>query len=137
MRILAYLGLGVLGALAGVAGSLLQGGWTPLGLLLALGGAAGLFWGGAMLTRTRAGAGAPAAGWAIVVLLLTVNRPQGDFVFAAGAGSYLFLLGGMTLAVASAALVPSERPMLFFSPDAMARPWPRNTGRDGDKSPRR
>ncbi|MDT0321827.1 DUF6113 family protein [Streptomyces millisiae] len=137
MRILAYLGLGLLGALAGVAGSLLQGGLVPLGLLLALGGAAGLFWGGALLTRTRAGAGFPAAGWAIAVLLLTVSRPQGDYVFAAGAGSYLFLLGGMTLAVVSAALVPSDRPLPLFSAEAMARPWPGRTGRNEDKSPRR
>jgi hypothetical protein len=115
-RLLAYLGLGALGLLAGVAGSLVQAGWFPLGLLLSLGGAAGLFWGGALATRTRAGAGAPAGGWALAVLLLTASRPQGDFIFASGAGSYVFLLGGMALAGASVALAPVGRP-LFAVPE--------------------
>ncbi len=118
-RLLAYLGLGVLGLLAGVAGSLVQGGWFPFGLLLSLGGAAGLFLGGALVTGTRAGAAAPASGWALAVLMLTVSRPQGDFIFAAGAGSYLFLLGGMLMAVASVGLAPVERP-LFAVPPAPA-----------------
>ncbi|GAB2900763.1 DUF6113 family protein [Streptomyces mayteni] len=136
MRILAHLALGALGVLAGVAGSLAQGGWAPLGLLLALGGSAGLFWGGALLTRSRVGAAAPAAGWAVAVLSLTVNRPQGDFVFAAGTGSYLFLLGGMTLAVASAALAPSDRPLFLFSPDPAARRTEHGRiGHNRDKSP--
>ncbi|MEV1010348.1 DUF6113 family protein [Streptomyces sp. NPDC049881] len=116
MRIAVYALLGVLGALAGIAGSLVQGGWFPLGLLLALAGAAGLFWGGALVTRSRVGAGAPAAGWVLAVLALTSSRPQGDFVFAAGAGSYLFLLGGMAVAAAAATLAPSERP-LFAVPE--------------------
>ncbi|KAB8165133.1 hypothetical protein FH609_016180 [Streptomyces sp. 3MP-14] len=111
MRIAGHLGLGVLGFVAGVAGSLVQGGWFPLGVLLALGGCAGLFWGGALLTRTRVGAAAPAGGWLLSVLALTVTRPQGDFVYAAGAGSYVYLLGGMTVAVVCATLAPTERPL--------------------------
>ncbi len=43
---------------------------------------------------SRAGAVAPAAGWIIAVVLLTSTRPEGDFFFGAGFGSYLFLLGG-------------------------------------------
>ncbi|MDT0443156.1 DUF6113 family protein [Streptomyces johnsoniae] len=120
MKWAAYAGLGLLGALAGLAGSLVQGAWFPLGLLLALGGAAALFWGGALVTRSRIGAGVPAGGWSVAVLLLTITRPQGDFIFAAGAGSYLFLLGGMALAVVSATLAPAERP-LFAVPEAHSR----------------
>ncbi|MDT0307711.1 DUF6113 family protein [Streptomyces sp. DSM 44917] len=120
MRFVAYVGLGLLGVLAGVAGSLVQGGWFPLGLLLALGGAGGLFWGGALLTRTRVGAAAPAGGWSVAVLALTVTRPQGDFIFAAGASSYLFLLGGMAIAVACGTLAPTERPM-FALPESRPR----------------
>lgn len=110
-RVLAYAGLVALGLVAGVAGALVQAGWFPLGLLLALGGAAGLFWGGALLTRTRVGAAAPAGGWVLAVMLLTATRPQGDFIFASGVGSYLFLFGGMALAGACVALAPAERPM--------------------------
>jgi hypothetical protein len=115
-----YVVLGLLGVLAGAAGSLVQGGWFPLGLLLGLGGAAGLFWGGALVTRSRLGAGVPAGGWSAAVLLLTVSRPQGDFIFAAGAASYLYLLGGMALAVLCATLAPAERP-LFAVPEPRTR----------------
>ncbi|SOD61036.1 hypothetical protein SAMN06297387_102452 [Streptomyces zhaozhouensis] len=111
MRIAAHAGLGVLGFVAGVAGSLVQGGWFPFGVLLALAGCAGLFWGGALLTRSRIGAASPAGGWVLSVLVLTVTRPQGDFVYAAGAGSYVYLLGGMTVAVVCATLAPGERPL--------------------------
>ena len=47
---------------------------------------------------------APAAGWMIAVVLLTASRPEGDFLFGAGVGSYLFLLGGMAVAVMCATL---------------------------------
>ncbi|MFJ3303117.1 DUF6113 family protein [Streptomyces sp. NPDC086549] len=109
-RIAAYLGLFVLGAVVGVAGSLVQAGWFPGGLLLALAGAAGLFLGGARATGTRAGAVAPAAGWFVIVIFLTVGRPEGDFLFGAGGGSYLFLLGGMALAVICATLGSGRQP---------------------------
>ncbi|MFI0237299.1 DUF6113 family protein [Streptomyces sp. NPDC016845] len=100
----------VLGVLVGAAGALLQGGWFPAGLLLALLGAAGLFHGGARLTGGRSGALAPAGGWVLAVLLLTASRPEGDFLFGAGIGSYLFLLGGMVVAVMCATLGLSRQP---------------------------
>ncbi|MDQ0992881.1 DUF6113 family protein [Streptomyces sp. V3I7] len=98
-RIAAYTGLFVLGAVVGLAGALVQAGWFPGGLLLALAGAAGIFLGGCRAAGSRAGAVAPAAGWVVAVILLTASRPEGDFLFSAGGGSYLFLLGGMALAV--------------------------------------
>ncbi|MGP3967985.1 DUF6113 family protein [Streptomyces sp. 6N223] len=119
-RALAYAGLAALGMLAGVAGALVQAGWFPLGLLLALGGAAGAFWGGALLTGSRAGAVAPGGGWVLAVMLLTATRPQGDFVFASGAGSYIFLLGGMAIAFACAALAPA-RPLFAVVQDTRSR----------------
>jgi hypothetical protein len=109
-RIAAYLGLLVLGAIVGVAGALLQGAWFPGGLLLALAGAAGLFLGGAQATGARGGAIAPAAGWMVAVVLLTASRPEGDFLFGAGLGSYLFLLGGMAVAVICATLAQGRQP---------------------------
>ncbi|MFJ8939053.1 DUF6113 family protein [Streptomyces sp. NPDC102365] len=110
LRIVVHLGLFVLGAVVAVAGALVQAGWFPGGLLLALAGAAGLFLGGSRATGGRAGAVAPAAGWMIAVVLLTASRPEGDFLFAAGAGSYLFLLGGMAVAVMCATLGQGRQP---------------------------
>ncbi|MGW0709092.1 DUF6113 family protein [Streptomyces sp. NPDC002643] len=109
------LGLFVLGAVVGLAGGLVQAAWFPGGLLLALLGAAGLFLGGARATGSRSGAVAPAAGWMISVILLTATRPEGDFLFAAGVGSYLFLLGGMAVAVMCATLGWGRQPT---GPDA-------------------
>ncbi|AIS00346.1 DUF6113 family protein [Streptomyces glaucescens] len=109
-RIAAFLGLFLLGALVGGAGALVQAAWFPGGLLLALAGAAGLFLGGARATGGRGGAIAPATGWMIAVVLLTASRPEGDFVFAADIGSYLFLLGGMAVAVICATLGLARQP---------------------------
>ncbi|MFE7841645.1 DUF6113 family protein [Streptomyces sp. NPDC057474] len=114
-RAAAHLGLFVLGAVVGVAGGLLQAAMFPGGLLLALVGAAGLFLGGSRATGGRAGAVAPAAGWMISVVLLTSTRPEGDFLFGAGVGSYLFLLGGMSVAVMCATLGRGRQPA---GPDA-------------------
>ncbi|GGR68850.1 hypothetical protein GCM10010252_03550 [Streptomyces aureoverticillatus] len=109
-RLAAYAGLFVLGAVVGIAGALAQQGWFPGGLLLALVGSAGAFYGGSRATGTRGGAVAPAAGWLAAVMLLTATRPEGDFVFGAGVGSYAFLLGGMGVAVMCATLGQSPQP---------------------------
>ncbi|WP_239074193.1 DUF6113 family protein [Streptomyces sp. SID10853] len=111
-RIAAYFGLVVLGALTGLAGALVQSGWSPGGLVLALLGSAAVFYGGRVATGTAVGVGAPAVGWLVAVMLLTATRPEGDFVFAAGTGSYVFLLGGMVAAVICATVrkVPQPGP---------------------------
>jgi hypothetical protein len=103
-RLAAYALLAVLGVLVGAAGALLQAAWFPGGLLLALLGIAGLCYGGTKAIGTRIGAAAPAAGWLIAVLLLTTTRPEGDFLFGTGVGTYIFLLGGMMVAVMCATL---------------------------------
>ncbi|MGW2614784.1 DUF6113 family protein [Streptomyces sp. NPDC001500] len=110
-RLAAYAGLLLLGALVALAGALVQAGWFPGGLLLALAGAAGLFVGGARALGARAGAVAPAVGWMITVVLCTAGRPEGDFLFGAGGGSYLFLLGGMALAVICATIGLGRQPV--------------------------
>lgn len=109
-RALLYVGLFALGAVVGAAGSLVQAGWFPGGLLLALAGEAGLCLGGARAVGSRGGAVAPAAGWMLAVILLTASRPEGDFLFGAGTGSYLFLLGGMATAVICATLGLGRQP---------------------------
>lgn len=106
----AYLGLFVLGAVVGVAGALVQPAWFPGGLLLALAGEAGLVLGASRVMRGRAGGAVVAAGWTLIVILLTASRPEGDFLFAAGAGSYLFLLGGIAVAVICAMLGAGRQP---------------------------
>jgi hypothetical protein len=109
-RIGAGLGLFLLGAVVGAAGALVQPGWFPGGLLLALAGEAGLCLGASRAMRSRAGAVAAACGWTLAVVLLTASRPEGDFLFAAGSGSYLFLLGGIAVAVMCATLAPGRQP---------------------------
>jgi hypothetical protein len=98
-RMAAYVGLFVLGVAVAVAGALVQSGWIPGGLLLALAGAAGLFLGGARAANSRAGAVAPGAGWVVTVVLLIASRPEGDFLFGPGIAPLVFLLGGISLAV--------------------------------------
>ncbi|GAA0651498.1 DUF6113 family protein [Streptomyces thermocarboxydovorans] len=109
-RIAAYLGLFVLGAVVGAAGALVQPAWFPGGLLLALAAEAGLCLGAARALRSRAAAAAAGGGWTLAVILLTTSRPEGDFLFAASGGSYLFLLGGIALAVICATLSPGGQP---------------------------
>ncbi|MFD3974257.1 DUF6113 family protein [Streptomyces cyaneofuscatus] len=98
-RIAAYFGLAVLGALVALAGTLVQGAWFPGGLIIALAGSAGLFYGGRVLTGTQIGALAPAVGWFITVFLLLSGRPEGDYVFGDELGLVLFMLGGTAVAV--------------------------------------
>jgi hypothetical protein len=111
-RMTAYPLLTVLGALVGLAGCFVQALWFPGGLLLSLGGAAALFCGGRLLTGTKVGAALPAVGWFAALLVANTRRPEGDFLLAADLGSYLFLLGGMALAVMCATM-PSPIPFLL------------------------
>ncbi|BFO15042.1 DUF6113 family protein [Streptomyces sp. KM77-8] len=96
--------------MVGVAGALVQPAWFPGGLLLALAGEAGLVLGATRVLRSRAGGAWAAGGWMLVVILLTASRPEGDFLFAAGGGSYLFLLGGIAVAVICATLASVRQP---------------------------
>ncbi|WP_405665304.1 DUF6113 family protein [Streptomyces sp. NBC_01166] len=103
-RIPLYVGLAVLGAVVGIAGTLVQAALFPGGLLLALAASAGLFFGGRVLTGTQLGALAPAVGWFIAVLVLLGGRPEGDYVFGQELGLALFMLGGTAVAVMCATM---------------------------------
>ncbi|MEU5367257.1 DUF6113 family protein [Streptomyces sp. NPDC005925] len=109
-RAAAYLFLFLLGGVVALAGTLVQAAWFPGGLLLALAAEAGLCLGAARALNSRGGAAAAAGGWMLAVVLLTAGRPEGDFLFGASGGSYLFLLGGMAVAVICATLVPVRQP---------------------------
>ncbi|GGZ42393.1 hypothetical protein GCM10010387_40850 [Streptomyces inusitatus] len=110
LRIAAYLGLLLLGAVVGAAGSLVQGGWFPGGLLLALLASAGLFLGSARAVGTQLAVLASGAGWLVTVLWLSGGRPEGDGVFSAGIGPIIYIIGGMTLAVMCATMARSTQP---------------------------
>ncbi|MEO3975943.1 DUF6113 family protein [Streptomyces sp. CAU 1734] len=109
-RIAAHLGLAVLGAVVGTAGSLVQDAWFPGGLLLALLGSAGLFLGSSRATGTQLGVAAAGAGWLIAILLLSSGRPEGDGLFSAGVGPLAFMVGGMAIAVMCATLGRPAQP---------------------------
>nr|WP_050502505.1 DUF6113 family protein [Streptomyces monomycini] len=98
-RVAAYVLLFVLGAVVATAGGLVQAAWFPGGLLLALAAAGGLFHGGQVALGRTGGVLAPGAGWLVTVILLSDARPEGDFLFGAGPGTYVFLVGGIVLAV--------------------------------------
>ncbi|MDK1476247.1 DUF6113 family protein [Streptomyces sp. 549] len=122
-RLAAHAGLVVLGAVVGTAALLVQGGWPPGGLLLALAASVGVFAGGALLTRARSGAVAAAAGWVLAVLYLVLfPRPEGDFLIAAGLGSDIFLLVGVLTAVVCATLAPPGQPRLGRPREPAGRP---------------
>nr|WP_231626888.1 DUF6113 family protein [Streptomyces apocyni] len=109
-RVAGYAVLVVLGALAGAAGALVQAAWFPGGLLLALVGVAGLFRGGALVLGGMGGVLAPAAGWLLAAFLLMTSRPEGDFLFAVELGTYLYLLGGIGVAVMCATVWLPRQP---------------------------
>ena len=107
-RIAVYAVLVVLGAAVGLAGCLVQALWFPGGLLLSLAAAFALFYGGRTLTRTKLGAGLPALGWFGMLLAGNSPRPEGDFLVAGNLGSFVFLLGGLALAVICATMPSGE-----------------------------
>ncbi|MFC8273396.1 DUF6113 family protein [Streptomyces sp. NPDC057271] len=110
IRIVWYVVFLVLGALVGVAGSVAQPAWFPGGLLLALLATAGVFYGGLRATDTQLGILAPAVGWLVAVVLLSVGRPEGDGVFGGGVPEMIYLLGGIAIAVMCATVARLPRP---------------------------
>jgi hypothetical protein len=109
-RVVWYVLLFVLGVLVAAAGSLIQNAWFPGGLLLALLGVAGVFYGGLRATETQLGVVVPGAGWLLTIVLLGLGRPEGDGVFAGGPSEMIYLTGGMALAVMCATMVRLPRP---------------------------
>jgi hypothetical protein len=106
-RWIAYLLLVPLAAGVGIAGSFVQQhvvyaggiGW-PVGSLIALGGCAGLFFGGAALTGGTTGTALPVLVWFGTVLALAYGR-SGDVVLPNTVGAALYLFGGALLAAVS------------------------------------
>ncbi|WP_079406020.1 DUF6113 family protein [Streptomyces sp. 3211] len=108
----------VLGALTGAAGWLVVDLWFPGGLLLALLAVFGLFLGGRIALGTGFGVGGAAAGWFLSYVMLSVPRPEGDFLLSSsGISMYVYLLGGTVLAVICATMRgPLDRPVSAARP---------------------
>ncbi|MFE0463792.1 DUF6113 family protein [Kitasatospora sp. NPDC058965] len=114
-RVACYLVLFVLGLLVGLCGSFVQALWDPFGVLLALLASAAVFYGGLRAAGTKLGAGAAMIGWFLSTIVLAAPRPEGDFVLSSGAGSYLYLFGGLGLGLVCASL-PTRSPYAFGIP---------------------
>ncbi|MFJ8433799.1 DUF6113 family protein [Kitasatospora sp. NPDC094019] len=103
-RIAAYVLFFLLGIAVSVCGAFVQALWPPVGVLLALAATAATFYGGLRVTGTRLGAGIPAAGWFLALLLVMVPRPEGDNVLWTNATSLCWLFVGSILGVICATL---------------------------------
>ncbi|MFE3504174.1 DUF6113 family protein [Kitasatospora sp. NPDC059146] len=103
-RIAAYVLFFLLGIAVSVCGSFVQALWPPVGVLLALAATAATFYAGLRVTGTKLGAGMPAGGWFLAMLLLMVPRPEGDNVLWSNATSLAWLFVGSILGVICATL---------------------------------
>lgn len=76
----------------------------PVGLVLAVGGAAAVLLVGNLTARSRWGSGLVATAWVLTVLLLSLPRPEGDLVIAQDVAGVVFVLAGVVLAGVSVGL---------------------------------
>lgn len=114
VRVLALVAAFALGLAAGITGAFLQNVTVhvgpvrlPLGLLLALGGLAGLLVLTGFVTHSRYALLAPAAGWLVPAFAFSVPRPEGDLIVTSSLTGYGFLLGG-SIVIGLALAVPFE-----------------------------
>ena len=109
----AYAALGLLGAVVGVVGSFAQA-WTvgsvPVAaiVLILLNFAIARAAGWAMGRRTAAAV--PVLLWAVVALVLSIGRSEGDLIVPGTLPGYLFIIGGLAAGALAVSLVPAARP---------------------------
>ncbi|GAA2162372.1 DUF6113 family protein [Actinomadura napierensis] len=109
----AYAALGLLGGVLGLVGSYAQQ-WTAgdvpvtsvvLALLVyAMARLAGWGMGG------KIGAAVPAVVWGVVVIVMSMQRSEGDLVIPGTLAGYVYIVGGMVAAGIAVARVPSPGP---------------------------
>lgn len=99
----AVAGAAVVGAVSGVAGTLLHQRWWGLGLAL-VAGVAALAWSPPGAVRL-----AFAVGWCLPVLRGALERPAGGFLIGSDAAGWSFLAGSFVLLVAALATVRGGR----------------------------
>ncbi|MFF0519239.1 DUF6113 family protein [Actinomadura nitritigenes] len=109
----AYAALGLLGGVFGLVGSYAQE-WTAgdvpvtsivlVPLVYAMVRLAGLGMGG------KIGAAVPAVVWGAAVIVMSMQRPEGDLVVPGTLAGYVYIVGGMVAAGIAVARVPSPGP---------------------------
>lgn len=116
MRVLAYVGCLVAGAVIGIAGAFLQGarlvvGGTalPWGLVVALLALLLLVRAGVELSDSRWGGWIVLVTWIAVTVAFAAELPTGDLVISAGGRQMAYLLGGVIVGAAAATVPPVDR----------------------------
>jgi hypothetical protein len=109
----AYAALGLLGGVFGLVGSYAQE-WTAgdvpvtsivlVPLVYAMTRLAGWGMGG------KIGAAVPAVVWGVAVIVMSMQRPEGDLVVPGTLAGYVYIVGGMVAAGIAVARVPSPGP---------------------------
>ena len=108
---LAVAGLAVVAVVVAVAGAFLHRWRNPLGIVLAVGGAAGVAIVARACARSRAGSAVVALAWLGPTLALAQSAPGEDLVITGGEAGLVFLFGGsVSHAVALGLGVSSDRP---------------------------
>jgi Family of unknown function (DUF6113) len=121
---IAYVVLVVVGTLVGIIGSF-EFSWSIWGIpfaaiLLSLANF-GIFWTAGWAMRSKVAPAVTFAPWMIIVIVLSMQRPEGDLVITGTTGGYLFMFGG---AIAGAAGIGLTRPASSWPTDGT--PLPRN-----------
>jgi hypothetical protein len=106
-----YGGLVVAGLMLGVIESFSfswSAGWIPLAAILCCLFNLMAFWGAGWGLGGKLGAAVPALMWLAVVLVLAVQRPEGDLVVTGTTAGVVFLYGGVLAVGAALLLTPSS-----------------------------
>jgi hypothetical protein len=101
VRLLVHAVALVAGAAAGLIGSFkfsYARGDLPVGLAVTLAMSFAVFVSAGLVARSRGAALSAAAGWLVVVGVLSMQRPEGDLVVPATGPGYAWLLGGTVVA---------------------------------------
>ena len=116
MRVLAYAGCLVAGAVIGIAGAFLQGARLvvsgtalPWGLVVALIALLLLVRAGVEISGSRWGGWIVLVTWIAVTVTFAAELPTGDLVISAGGRQMAYLLGGVIVGAAAATVPPVDR----------------------------
>jgi hypothetical protein len=109
----AYGVLGVLGIALGVVGSFLYSGTigpVPVAAIVLILINLAALWLSGWAMNSPLGVLVPAAGWLIVVVVMSARRPEGDLVITGTMPGYVFMVGGMIAALVAVVVAMSRSP---------------------------